>query len=502
MDNTFLLRELLKDLPAVALGGERAADLPVRGLAHHTDKVEPGFIFFCLKGSKSDGHNYIDKAVDAGAAAVFVEKELEVKGAVKVRVPNVRLAMAAVSEKYYGSPSREMFLVGVTGTNGKTTATYLIEKTMAAAGHRTGLLGTVKCKAAGESLPVLATTPEAPDLQKIFRAMRYRGVTHTVMEVSSHALELNRIAGSDFDIAVHTNVTEDHLDFHQDFQRYLAAKGKLFSQMGGSFYKGKRPRFVVLNMDDPHFDYLLRQSTVQPVTYGLSEKAMVRAEEISLKKEGIRFKLISPWGEERFELRLVGKFNVYNALAAAAACMLAGIDMPTIKKTLQEVEGIPGRFERVDLGQDYLVVVDYAHTADGLENILQAAKNFVKGRIITVFGCGGDRDRSKRPVMGRIAAQYSDYCIVTSDNPRGEDPWQIIREIESGLLESGRRNRHTIQVDRYEAIKLGIELARAEDIVIIAGKGHENYQIFSDHTIHFCDREVASEILKNRLGVR
>lgn len=500
METTVNLNELLRDLAAFSVEG--TTDIAVRGLAHHSDKLEPGFIFFCLKGSKSDGHHYIDKAVRAGAVAVVVEKEVRVEGATKIRVPNVRLSMSAISEKFYGFPSQTMRLIGVTGTNGKTTTTYLIENTLAAAGLKTGLLGTVKFKAAGENLPVLATTPEAPDLQNLFRLMLDKGVSHAVMEVSSHALELNRVAGCDFNIAVHTNVSEDHLDFHQDFQRYLSAKGKLFAQMGGSFYKGSRPRYAVLNMDDRHYGYLLRQVTVQPVTYGLHENAMVRAEDITLAKEGICFKLVSPWGEERLALKLVGKFSVYNALAAATVCLLEGVELQVIKNSLEAVEGIPGRFERVDLGQDYLVVVDYAHTPDGLENILQAANNFVEGRIITIFGCGGDRDRTKRPIMGKIAAYYSDYCIVTSDNPRGEDPFQIIREIEPGLQAAGKKNRYTVQVDRYEAIRLGIELAKSDDIVIIAGKGHENYQVFSDHTLPFSDREAAEEIIKNRLGMQ
>jgi UDP-N-acetylmuramyl-tripeptide synthetase len=493
------LDELLEFLNVIKVEGQTR--IPVRGLAYHSGRVQPGFIFFCLKGNKADGHEFIPQAVDAGAKAIFLEKALEVRGATKILVSDVRVAMAAVSQLFFDSPSQKLRLIGVTGTNGKTTTTHLIEAIMAAQNYKTGLLGTVKYKVGNENLPVMATTPEAPDLQKMLRIMVDRGVSHAVMEVSSHALELNRVSGCDFYMAVLTNVTGDHLDFHQTHERYLSAKGKLFSQLGGSFVKGAAPRFAVLNKDDANYEYFLRQSTVQSVSYGIRENAEVRAEDIEVTGDGVKYLLKSPWGEDYFSLKLTGYFNIYNTLAATTVALLEGVPLPAIKEALENITGIPGRFERVDMGQDFLVIVDYAHTPDGLENVLQTARGFARGKIITIFGCGGERDRTKRPVMGRIAGEYSDYCILTSDNPRGEDPWQIINEVEAGLQERKvPGSGYTVQPDRYEAIKLGIELARADDTVIIAGKGHENYQIFADYTIPFSDREVAAELIEQRLN--
>ncbi len=493
------LSELLKYLHVFRIEGQN--DPIVKGLAYHSGRIQPGFVFFCLQGSKADGHDYIAQAVAAGAVAVILEKDCEVRGAAKVLVPDVRVAMAAISQLFYDSPATNLRLIGVTGTNGKTTSTHLIEAIMSAQNYRTGLLGTIKYKVGQETFPVLATTPEAPDLQQALHLMVERGVRYAIMEVSSHALELNRVSGCDFDYAVLTNMTNDHLDFHQTYTRYLAAKGKLFSQMGGSFLKNSQPRYAVLNRDDTYYDYFLKQSTVQSVSYGLKNSAEIRAQKVELKDSGVKYKLLSPWGEADFMLQLTGYFNIYNALAATSVALLEGIELPEIKSALEKVKGVPGRFERVDLGQDFVVIIDYAHTPDGLDNVLQTAREFCRGKIITIFGCGGERDRTKRPVMGQIAGKYSDYCILTSDNPRREDPWQIIYEVEAGLQEvktSG--NGYTIQSDRYEAIKLGIELARPGDMVIIAGKGHENYQIFSDHTIPFSDREVSAEIIAQRLG--
>lgn len=492
------LSKLLRAVKVLSLKGD--TDVRVRGLAYHSGSVEPGFVFFCLGGSKSDGHEYIPDAENAGAAAVVMEQDREVKRAVKIVVPNVRLAMSAMSEAFFASPSRKLRLVGVTGTNGKTSTTHLLEAILSAQGYKTGLIGTIKYKIGNETMPVLATTPEAPDLQRMLCQMVNKGVSHAVMEVSSHALELGRVSGCDFDTAVVTNVAEDHLDFHENFERYLAAKGKLFSQLGGSFFKGSLPRFAVLNGDDRHFHYFSRQTTVQYISYGTGESVHVRARDIEVNSEGVRYRVVSPWGEEQFSLRLAGNFSVYNALAATTAALVEGIALPRIKEALESQHGVPGRFERVDLGQDFLVIVDYAHTPDGLEKVLQTAREFAMGKIITIFGCGGERDRGKRPIMGSVAGQYSDYCILTSDNPRGEDPWQIIHEVEGGLKEKkGFGSGYAVQPNRYEAIKLGIDLARPGDIVIIAGKGHESCQVFSDYTISFNDREVASEIIGRRL---
>lgn len=493
------LSGLLKHLHLLKVEGR--SNIEVRGLAYHSGSIQPGFVFFCLRGTKVDGHDYIQQAVAAGAAAVVLDENREVQGAVKVLVPDVRVAMAAVSELFYDSPAAKLRLIGVTGTNGKTTTTHLIEAIMAAQNYKTGLLGTVKYKIGRETLPVLATTPEAPDLQQALGRMVRSGVRYAIIEVSSHALELSRVSGCDFNLAVLTNVTDDHLDFHRTRARYLAAKAKLFSQLGGSFFKGSQPRFAVINHDDANYEYFLRQTTVQPVSYGIKGPAEIRAQDVAVKDSGVKYKLLSPWGEMDFSLQLTGYFNIYNALAATSVALLEGIELQEIKDALENIKGVPGRFERVDFGQDFAVIVDYAHTPDGLDNILQTAREFCRGKIITIFGCGGERDRAKRPVMGQIAGKYSDYCILTSDNPRREDPWQIISEVEAGLQKvKSPGNGYTIQPDRYEAIKLGVELARPGDMVIIAGKGHENYQIFGDYTIPFSDREVAAKIITQRLG--
>ena len=493
------LEDLLRYLHIIRVEGD--SHITLHGLAYHTGHVKPGFIFFCLQGSHVDGHDFIPLAVEAGASAVVLEQEREVNGAVKIQVSSVRRAMALAAELFYGSPSQRLRLIGVTGTNGKTTTTHLIDEILQAWGKKTALLGTIKYRIGRETLPVLATTPEAPDLQKMLHAMCDQDMDYAVMEVSSHSLEQHRVSGCDFNTAVLTNVTDDHLDFHQSSDRYLAAKGKLFTQLGGSFWKGNLPRFAVLNWDDPHCDYFLRQVTAQAVSYGIQDGADVRASDITIKSDGVSYRLNSPWGSEHFALKMTGVFSVYNALAATTAALLEGVKLPLIKEVLQKINGVPGRFERVDRGQDFLVIVDYAHTPDGLENILKTARQFARKKIITIFGCGGERDRGKRSIMGQIAGHYSDYCILTSDNPRGEDPWRIIQEVEAGLQEEKLSGSgYTIQPDRYEAIKLGIELARPEDIVIIAGKGHENYQIFSDYTIPFSDRDVAAAIISKRLN--
>ena len=496
---------LFKALPLARISGGSGGDsgLAVSGLAYNSAHVKPGYIFFCLKGNKHNGSEFIPEAIKAGAVAIVTEKEAETGDVVQILVPDVRKALSIISQQFYGSPAASLRLIGVTGTNGKTTTTHLIEALLSERGFKTGMMGTIKYLIDGETFPSLATTPEAPDLQKMLRLMVDRGVEYGVMEVSSHALELGRVDGCDFDAAIFTNITQDHLDFHKNFERYLAAKGKLFSQLGGSFFKGSGPRFAVLNSDDPYYDYFQRQSTVQTLTYGIDKPADIKAHDVRTEGAGASYRLQTPWGGESFSLQLAGRFNIYNALAATSVALLEGITLAAIKETLEKISGIDGRFERVDLGQDFMVVVDYAHTPDGLENLLRTARDLADGKIITVFGCGGEKDRGKRPLMGNIAGKYSDYSILTTDNPRGEDPWQIIKEVEAGLQNSkGSGKGYTVQPERFEAIKLGVELARPGDMVVIAGKGHEHYQIIGDSTVPFNDRLVAEEIIRQRLGSR
>ncbi len=476
-------------------------DFDVTGITHHTQKVQPGGIFACLPGTQTHGIKFIQQALDKGARAVLTDvEEVNVPGAVKVQVPEVREALAVLSAKYFGSPSTRLRMVGVTGTNGKTTTSYLIQMLLEETGKKTGLIGTVQYKIGSQVLPVLATTPEAPDLQYILQQMADQGVSHVSMEVSSHALEWKRVSGCDFDIAVLTNVTEDHLDFHRTFEKYLGAKGKFFSRMGNLYEQSGKPRIAVLNTDDSNFLYFYDQTGVQKVTYGIKNPADVRARNIEIQDAGASFDVESPWGGGKINMKLTGMFNVYNVLAALTVALAEGIDFETSKRILEKMPGVPGRFEKIDAGQDFTVIVDYAHTPDGLENVLRTVKEFAREKIITVFGCGGDRDRTKRAPMGEIAGSYSHYCILTTDNPRKEDPYKICEEVEPGLLKRMDKEHYTICIDRYAAISRAVEMAESGDVVVIAGKGHEDYQIFKDHTIHFDDRETARERIRVKLA--
>ncbi|MCW3491239.1 UDP-N-acetylmuramoyl-L-alanyl-D-glutamate--2,6-diaminopimelate ligase [Dethiobacter alkaliphilus] len=474
-------------------------DLEISGIAYHSGKVRPGDLFFCLPGTRSHGRRYVEEAVAAGAVAVVSDMaELETAATV-VTVPDVRMALALVSACFYDYPSRELAMIGVTGTNGKTTTTYLIDALLQSSGAATGLLGTVRYHIRGEELPSLATTPEASELQAILRRMKDEGVTYTTMEVSSHALAWHRTIGCDFDTVVLTNITEDHLDFHQTFDHYLASKSKLFSWQGSFPLKGGRRRRAVINGDDKHWQHFADQTPGEVMLYGLSNHCHVRANDVKVERDAVNFRLETPVGGTEITLKMTGLFSVYNSLAAISVGLLEGIDLARIKAVMESVTGVPGRFELVDAGQNFTVIVDYAHTPDGLENVLQAAREFAPARVLTVFGCGGDRDRTKRPLMGEAAGKYSDYCIVTSDNPRSEDPEKIIDEVIPGLESQIDKSAYEIEPDRKAAIRRAMELAQKDDVVIIAGKGHETTQVFRDHTITFDDRQIAGELIRRRL---
>ncbi len=473
----------------------------VKGITYNSRNVKPGYIFACLPGTRVHGSEFISQAVDRGAGAILTDRwdTEEVEGVVKVVVPEVREALAVIASKYYGFPSNKLRLIGITGTNGKTTTAHLIDALLEGSGKKTGLVGTVTYKLGEKTLPVLATTPESPDLQNIFSYLVAENVSHVSMEVSSHALDLKRVSGCDFDIGVLTNISDDHLDFHHTFDRYLQAKGKLFSWLGTLPEKGGRPKAAVINRDDSNFKYIYNQAGVQKVTYGIKYKADVRAKNIDIKDTGVSFYVESPWGEGDINLKLTGLFSVYNALAALTVAFIEGLRWEVSKKILENISGIPGRFEKIEIGQDFTVIVDYAHTPDGLDNVLQTIKEFASGRIITVFGCGGDRDRAKRAPMGKVAGKFSDYCFLTTDNPRTESPEKIFQDVEPGLLINKKAEEFEICRDRREAISRAIHMAEAGDIVLIAGKGHENYQIFKDRTMTFDDREVARKILEGKL---
>ncbi|MDI6870243.1 MAG: UDP-N-acetylmuramoyl-L-alanyl-D-glutamate--2,6-diaminopimelate ligase [Bacillota bacterium] len=494
--------ETLDNLVAGLAVSESRGDLGVEvgGLAYDSRRVKPGDVFVCIRGLRTDGHFYVREAVERGAVAVVAERDLpEPVQAPFVRVADTRQALGLMAARHYGHPSRSLRLIGVTGTNGKTTTTYLVKSILETAGHKVGLIGTIRNLAGQEEIPTERTTPESLDLQALLAHMRDVGCTYVVMEVSSHAVELKRIAGAEFDVGLFTNLTQDHLDFHGTFEAYRAAKGKFFTGLGHSSKPG--PRWAIINADDPSAEYFIRVSTVPVMTYGLARGCRVRAEDVRLSPTGLGYRLVAPEGVADLALHLSGEFNVYNSLAAAAAGLAERCPLNVVKQGLEAVAGVPGRFEVVDLGQPFAVVVDYAHTPDGLENLLRAAESVSRGRKILVFGCGGDRDRGKRPLMGEIAGKLADYTIVTSDNPRSEDPAAICAEVVAGVARTAPGpEAYRVLVDRRKAIQHAVEVARPGDVVLLAGKGHETYQIFADRTIHFDDREAAREALARRGG--
>ncbi|MDK2784154.1 MAG: UDP-N-acetylmuramoyl-L-alanyl-D-glutamate--2,6-diaminopimelate ligase [Bacillota bacterium] len=497
------LRELIAATPVVRLEGlEPTADVTVTQIAYDSRCVEPGGLFVAIRGFRQDGHFFLPEALARGARAVVVDRpEVSVPpGIVKVVVPDSRQALPDLAAAFFGYPSRRLRVVGVTGTNGKTTTTFMSEAIFRAAGHKTGLIGTVENHVGDEVLPVERTTPESLDVEELFYRMTEAGVSHAVMEVSSHALELGRVKNIEFDVAVFTNLTQDHLDFHQTFDNYRRAKARLFEQLGRPGAK-TGPRTAVINADDPSGEAMRCATSQRVLTYGVREPADIRAEDVDIQAQGVAFTLRTPNGTERIKLRFTGLFSVYNALAACGVGLAEGISLATIKTALEGLPGVPGRFELVQEGQDFAVIVDYAHTPDGLENILRTAKEFARGRIILVFGCGGDRDRTKRPIMGRLAVRYADLVFITSDNPRSEDPLAIIREIEAGArAEEGATGKYSLVPDRQEAIREALAAARPDDVVLIAGKGHETYQIIGDRILPFDDRQVAREFLKEMTG--
>lgn len=497
------LKELASLLKTSRLVGDE--NTAITGVQMDSRKVRPGDLFVCLSeipGHMRESHQYAADAVARGAAAVVVERDVDVP-VPKLFVRNSRHALALFASHFYHYPSHEMKVIGLTGTNGKTTTAHLIEHILRHAGYRTGLMGNLGMKIGSEYVDYegKTNTQESPDLQRNFRRMRDASTEYCVMEATSHGLEYGRVLGVNFRTAVFTNLTQDHLDFHGTMENYRAAKGLLFSRLGNSF--GPRPedrKFAVLNADDPASEYFAKLTFAEVITYGIHNPADVQAKDIRMTARGTTFTVSTFAGSEQIRMKLIGKFNVYNALGAIAATLAEDVPLSEIRNSLETMNTVAGRMEVVDEGQPFLVVVDYAHTPDGLENALSTIREFAEGRIICVFGCGGDRDRSKRPVMGRLAAQYSEYVIVTSDNPRTEDPDAIVRDIEAGLKEAAvSPDRYKLIVDRREAIQQAIEMASPKDVVLIAGKGHETYQILRDRTIHFDDREEARVAIRSRI---
>ncbi len=456
-----------------------STEVEVSRIAYDSRKVEKDDIFVCITGFQTDGHEYAQKAVECGAVAILCEKHLKdiPKNITVIVANNTRKALATISANFYHHPSEEMNVIGVTGTNGKTTTTYLIKSILDGIGHKVGVIGTIENRIGEKILHTERTTPESLELQGLLRQMKEEEVKDVVMEVSSHSLDLHRVDGIRYRVGIFTNLTQDHLDYHKTMENYKIAKSLLFQRCEGS----------VVNVDDPAGKYMVDQSKGKVITFGIDNKADLQAEDIHISADGVHFVLDYEDNNYPVKIHTPGRFSIYNALGAIGACLLLGVDMNVIIKGLAENPGVSGRFQRVKSKRGYHAIVDYAHTPDGLENILNTAKEFVKGRIITVFGCGGDRDRTKRPIMGEIAGKLSDYCIITSDNPRTEDPVAILADVEEGVIKSGCA--YTKFVDRREAICHAVKYAKEGDIVIIAGKGHENYQIFPDKTIHFDDVE-------------
>ena len=457
------------------------APVEISDLAYDTRAAGPGALFFCVPGERYDGHAFARDAVDRGAAALVVERVLELDVSQLV-VPDARRAMSQAAVLFFEDPTRELEVAGVTGTNGKTTTTFLLHSILASAGRRPGLLGTIESRIGGERRPAIRTTPEAIDLQRVFRQMLDSGDRSCALEATSHGSELGRLDGVRFAALAFTNLGQEHLDFHGTFERYFEAKRRLFVE-------GDRPPAAV-NVGDAHGRRLvedLRGLGHEPLlTFGFADEADIRPEQLELDGGGARLRA----GGIELRTKLRGRFNVENVLAAVAVARLLGLTTEAIAAGVEALEGVPGRFEAIDAGQPFAVIVDYSHKPDALENVLRTARELAGNRVICVFGCGGDRDRGKRPMMGRIAAERSDVAIVTSDNPRSEDPGAIIAEVVAG---AGAKLE--VEPDRAAAIERAIGIAREGDVVVIAGKGHEQGQEFADRTIPFDDREVARQAL-------
>ncbi len=493
MGRTMLLSEMLTRTSQVLA---TCGDALVSGIASDSRLVQPGDLFVAYRGFEADGHEYIAPALVNGAVAVVFDDprhETTVEGVPWARVADARRACAELAAAWFDDPSTELLLAGVTGTNGKTTTTFFIDAILAAAGMCGCVLGTLGYGPVEDRVEAPRTTPDAIELQRWLRRMADEGCRGVAMEVSSHSLVLSRPWRCAFDAVVFTNLSQDHLDFHEDLERYLDAKLLLFTE----YAIDERKRTVgAVNLDDPFGPRIAAGAQCPVIGYGLSAECDVRAIEPEMSEAGSRFPLALPGGRVEVSLRLPGAFNVYNALAAAAACHAVGIDPTAIAAGLEAMSAVPGRFERVDAGQPFEIIVDYAHTPQALENVLRVARQLRPARLICVFGCGGDRDPDKRPRMGRAATELADFAIITSDNPRSEDPMAIIAAITAGVV----GDSYAVEPDRRAAIRMALEMARPGDLVLIAGKGHESYQIFADRTIDFDDRQVARELVAELCG--
>jgi len=491
------LSELLAAWQPVAVTG--TLDCDITGVEHDSRRVEPGNLFVCIRGFRQDGHAFIAEAARRGARAVVVETDsatLAIPASLTVlRAADSRIALARMAARFYGEPSRALRLVGVTGTNGKTTTAYLVEAILRAAGYQAGLLGTIEYRCAGQTFPGERTTPESSDLQRLLRRMADLGAWGAAMEVSSHSLVLSRVVGCEFDVAIFTNLTQDHLDFHGTMEQYADAKALLFEALGQERTKPHDPA-AVLNGDDPWAERMVRETAARVLRFSMERETDLFPRASRFDLAGIQATLSTPWGPLAVHSRLVGRHNLANILGAVGAGLSLGIPTQAVEAGIARLAAVPGRFEKIEAGQPFGAVVDYAHTPDALQRVLTVAREYAAGRVLVVFGCGGDRDRGKRPLMGAVAAGLADELFLTSDNPRSEDPRAILQEIERGVKKGSRPGMtHANIPDRREAIGAALARARSGDIVVLAGKGHEAYQILRDRTIPFDDRVVAREAL-------
>ncbi len=526
------LRKLLEGVEIRKITGETLKE--IKGIAYHSKQIGKGFLFAAIRGMEVDGHQFIEEAVERGAEAVVLEEEIRIptvgaglalpkKGAASgapthvtmIFVPNSRQALARISSNFYGDPSSRVKLIGITGTNGKTTTTYLLESIFKKAGFKVGVIGTINYRFGEKTTPAPNTTPESSDLQRILWEMLREGTSHVIMEVSSHGLDLDRVFGCQFDGVVFTNFTSEHLDYHKTLEQYFESKKKLFSSYLMKSHKERR--FAVTNHDDPGGEEMVKGIDFPVIRYGLSPSCDITADQVTSSFEGLSCRVRTPKGDISVHSKLIGNFNLYNILAAVAVGIGMDVPLDTLKEGVEGLEGVSGRFEKVENKRDIHIIVDYAHTHDALERVLLGLRSILEnssrnhGKMITVFGCGGDRDRTKRPLMGEVAGKYSDLAILTSDNPRTENPLAILNEVEMGFkslplkewhpneIESWRSKRGYLKVpDRREAIRMAIRLAQPSDTVLIAGKGHEDYQIIGKKKFPFDDRIEAQKALEEK----
>ena len=480
------LKELLKALPSKKIFGE--VDFDIKKIEYDSRKIQEGDLFVAIPGFKEDGHEYIYSALENGANGVVAQKDGDYKPKVKIIVPDTREALALLSCKFFDSPSEKLDVVGVTGTNGKTTITYLVKSILEKEGKKVGLIGTIAYFIGEEKLVATNTTPESLDLQRMFHQMQKGRTDSVVMEVSSHALTLKRVMGVDFDVAVFTNLNREHLDFHRTLSAYKKSKGLLFEMLS------EDKSCAVINMDDPNWRYFYDKAKSKRLTYSLNNpKADFYTKSFFESWEGSQIDLVTPCGKLKMNLKLLGESNIYNALASAAAGVALKVDSETIKSGLESVEGVPGRMEKIQAGQDFNILIDYAHTPYALERLLKTVRGLTRGRLFVVFGCGGDRDQGKRPEMGKVASLLADRIFLTEDNPRGEDPEKIIDQIMEGIE---IKEKIEIIIDRKEGIKKALMSAKRGDTLVLAGKGHEDYQIKKGRKFHFSDKETVIESLR------